>query len=105
MIAARTGSPNIIGLEYCHSDDACMTLDQSAVSSCLLLLHAKFAFGFGALNNATIRSGVLSVSWQGKAFFCRASSKANLKYWYIKSAQNQHFVQPVFVAVEKSCFM
>ncbi len=24
MIAAPTGSPNIIGLEYCHSDDACM---------------------------------------------------------------------------------
>ncbi len=31
---------------------------------------------------------VLSVFWQGKVFlllfFCRASSKANLKYWYIK---------------------
>ncbi len=27
---------------------------------------------------------VLSVFWQGKAFFCHASSKANLKYWYIK---------------------
>ncbi len=34
----------------------------------------------------------LSVYWQGKAFFCHASSKANLKYWYIKSAQNQYFV-------------
>ncbi len=61
MIAAPTGSPNIIGLEYCHSDDACLTLDQSAVSSCLLL-HAKLAFRFGALNNATITSmGSVSV--------------------------------------------
>ncbi len=35
---------------------------------------------------------VLSVFWQGKAFFCRASSKANLKYWYIKSVQNQYLL-------------
>ncbi len=34
---------------------------------------------------------VLSVFWQGKAFFfCRASSKASLKYLYIKSVQNQY---------------
>ncbi len=53
-IAAPTGSRNIIRLEYCHSDDACMPLDQSAVNCCLWLLHAKFSFGFGALNNAII---------------------------------------------------
>ncbi len=34
--------PNIIGLEYGHSDDACMSLDQSAG---LCLLHGKFVFG------------------------------------------------------------
>ncbi len=35
---------------------------------------------------------LLFVFWQGKAFFCRASSKANLKYWYLKRAQNLYFV-------------
>ncbi len=51
---------NIIGLEYCHLDDACMPLDQSAVDCCLWLLHAKFAFGFGALNNAIRSMGSVS---------------------------------------------
>ncbi len=41
MTAAPTGSPNIIGLEYCHSDDACMPLDQSAVNCCLLIVACK----------------------------------------------------------------
>ncbi len=36
---------------------------------------------------------VLSVFWQGKAFFfCSASSKANLKYWKMKSEKNQYFL-------------
>ncbi len=60
-IAAPTGSRNIIGLEYCHSDDACMPLDQSAVNCCLWLLHAKFSFGFGALNNAIRSMGSVNV--------------------------------------------
>ncbi len=81
MIAAPTGSPNIIGLEYCYSDDACMALDQSAVNICLWLFHAKFAFGFGALNNAIRSIGSLSVLARYGFFFGRASSKANLKYW------------------------
>ncbi len=75
--------PNIIGLEYCQSDDACMPLDQSAVSCCLIVacLHLE-------RSSTPLDQWDLSVLWQGKAFFCHAikfqSSKANLKYWYSK---------------------
>ncbi len=82
MIAAPTGSPNIIGLEYCHSDDVCMPLDQSAVN-----LHLDLE-----RSTMPLDQWFLSVFWQGKAFFCHANSKANLTYWYIKSAQNEYFV-------------
>ncbi len=86
MTAAPAGSPNIIGLEYCHSDDTSMPLDQSTVNCCLWLLHAKFAFVFGVLSNAIRSMGSVSVLAR-YVFFCHASSKANLKYWCTKSAQ------------------
>ncbi len=56
----RTLEPcNIIGLEYCHSDNACLPLDQSVGNCYLWLLHAKF--GFGALSNAIRSIGSVSV--------------------------------------------
>ncbi len=66
-IAAATESRNIIGLEYCHSDDACMPLDQSAVSCCLCCMQCFHL----DLERSTmpLDQWVLSVFWQGKAFF------------------------------------
>ncbi len=78
MIAAPTRSLNIIGLEYCHSDDACMSLDQSAVSCCLWLLHAKFAFDLER-STMPLDPWVLSVFWQGIFFFFAVSCETGLK--------------------------
>ncbi len=74
--------PNIIGLEYCQSDDACMPLDQSAVNCCLIV-----ACLYLERSSMPLGQWALSVLWQGNAFFCHAiklSSKVNLKYWYSK---------------------
>ncbi len=56
--------PNIIGLEYCQSDDACMPLDQSAVNCCLIVacLHLE-------RSSTPLDQWALSVLWQCNAFY------------------------------------
>ncbi len=56
--------PNIIGPEYCQSEDACMSLDQSAVNCCLIVacLHEE-------LSSMPLDQRALSLLWQGHAFF------------------------------------
>ncbi len=57
-----SGSSNIIGLEYCHSDN--MPLDQSAATDCRMhSLHLDLE-----RSTMPLDQWVLSVFWQGKAF-------------------------------------
>ncbi len=56
--------PNITGLEYCQSDNACMLLDQSAVS-CRLIVACLYL----ERSSMPLNQWALSVLWQGKTFF------------------------------------
>ncbi len=81
MIAALTGSPNIIGIEHCQSDNACMTV---ACNVCI----------WSAIRLIRLMDYKQCFDNVRLFFFCNAiklSSKANLKYWYSKKCTKSVF--------------